>query len=220
MIIRLFTNTLVAHRAFVIPYLIFLCAGTIALSFVEKEQLFLEMHHVHTAALDFIFRYLTHLGDGLFWVVVVLTLAFYRFGYASFLALCFALSGLLAQFLKKLVFPGALRPMGWFGSDEKIALMEGVDLHAFHSFPSGHTATAFSLLFAVALISPRKWLGVPLLLLAVFIGYSRVYIGQHFFEDVYFGSVVGVLCTLIVWLLFYSQWDKPWTQKSLLRLKK
>lgn len=219
MIVRLITNTLVSNRTFVIPYLVALCAGTLALSFWNKEALFLHLHDVHSPGLDFFFKYFTVLGDGLTGVVIVLILAFIHFGKSAFLALSFALSGLLAQLLKKIVFPGALRPSGLSDLETSIRSIEGVDLHVFHSFPSGHTVTAFSVFFALTLVSKQKWLGYVFFLIALGVGYSRVYIGQHFFADIYYGSILGILSTLLVWGAFYKQLDKPWAQKSLLKLK-
>ncbi|MBS1933411.1 MAG: phosphatase PAP2 family protein, partial [Bacteroidetes bacterium] len=35
---------------------------------------------------------------------------------------------------------------------------------------------------------------------AVLVGYSRVYLGQHFVQDVFFGSIIGVVSALIVYI--------------------
>lgn len=219
MIIRLVTNTLVNNRTFVIPYLMALCAGTLAMSFWEKEALFFKLHNLHTPYTDIFFKYLTHLGDGLFLVVVIIFLAFIHFGKAAFLFLAFLLSGILAQFLKKIIFPDALRPKGWFGSESSLQAIEGVDLNIFYSFPSGHTVTAFSACFAIAIMLRNKAWGYVMIIAAIFIGYSRIYLGQHFFEDVYYGSLIGMVSAIIVWTFFYRQMDKPWAEKSLLNLR-
>jgi undecaprenyl-diphosphatase len=58
------------------------------------------------------------------------------------------------------------------------------------SFPSGHAATAFAAAVAVALVYPR--LGRPLLLLAVVISLSRVYLGVHYVLDVAAGTLLGI----------------------------
>jgi len=217
--VRLITNTLVDNRAFVIPYLIAFSAGTLSLSLWSKKELFLLLHDVHTPGLDMFFKYFTVLGDGLAAAAIVLIFAFVHFGKSAFLGLAFTFSGLLAQLFKKLVFPGSLRPSGWSDLEPSIHTIQGVDLHMFHSFPSGHTVTAFSIFFGLTLISDRKWLGYIFIALALAVGYSRVYLGQHFFADIYYGSLLGILSTLLVWGLFYKQLDKPWAQKSLLNFK-
>lgn len=66
------------------------------------------------------------------------------------------------------------------------------------SFPSGHTGAAFA--FAVALLtvdSPiRRKAGIPAIILAALIGFSRLYLYMHFPTDVIAGAVCGVLCGL------------------------
>lgn len=219
MIIRIVTNTLVSNRTFVIPYLVALCVGTLAMSFWDKETLFFKLHDAHTTYTDVFFKYFTHLGDGLFCVAIIILLAFIHFGKASFLLAAFVLSGILAQFLKKIIFPDALRPKGWFGSESSLQAIEGIDFNMFHSFPSGHTVTAFSACFAIAIMLKNKAWGYVMITAALLIGYSRIYLGQHFFEDVYYGSLIGMVSTIVVWTLFYRQIDKPWAQKSLLKLR-
>lgn len=59
------------------------------------------------------------------------------------------------------------------------------------SFPSGHAMTAFAAAAAVAVLAPRiRW---PVLALAALIGFSRVYLGVHFWLDVLVGSVLGLV---------------------------
>lgn len=58
------------------------------------------------------------------------------------------------------------------------------------SFPSGHAMTAFATAAAVAVLAPRmRW---PVLVLAALIGFSRVYLGVHFWLDVLVGSLFGL----------------------------
>jgi len=152
-------------------------------------------------------------------IVGVLAL-FYRFGYSLLLLLSLLVSGVLAQVLKKLVFSESLRPKGWFGSEALVKTIDGEILHSFNSFPSGHTTTVFAMMFALTLIVQKKQLGYLLLLAAALVGYSRIYLGQHFFEDVFYGSLVGVFSTTMVWLFLSPRLNDKWAQKSLLNLKK
>jgi membrane-associated phospholipid phosphatase len=75
----------------------------------------------------------------------------------------------------------------------------GIDQLSVHSFPSGHTVTAFSTALVLAYWCKNKLWGLPLLLLAALVGYSRMYLSQHFFEDVTAGSVIGVVVT-VMWV--------------------
>jgi membrane-associated phospholipid phosphatase len=71
------------------------------------------------------------------------------------------------------------------------------------SFPSGHTADAFS--FAVAMILVyRKWLiALPVLVWASLVGYSRMYLGVHFPSDVLGGALIGTVCSYAY--IFYAK---------------
>ena len=77
-------------------------------------------------------------------------------------------------------------------------------LYAVHSssFPAGHAATAFAGATAVAFMAPRA---APLLfLVAALIGYSRVYVGDHYPTDVLAGAALGLLvgiAAIVAWHL-------------------
>ena len=62
------------------------------------------------------------------------------------------------------------------------------------SFPSGHTATAFAAAVAVGALHPR--LRVPAISLAALVGLSRIYLGVHFWLDVFVGAALGTLVGL------------------------
>ena len=61
-----------------------------------------------------------------------------------------------------------------------------------HSFPSGHTSIAFSTATSLTLISKKWYIGVPAFAWASAVGYSRLYLGQHYPSDVAAGALVGV----------------------------
>jgi undecaprenyl-diphosphatase len=65
-----------------------------------------------------------------------------------------------------------------------------------HSFPSGHTTTSFACATVIALAAPR--LAVPAFLLALAIGFSRIYVGVHYPLDVLGGAVLGVAIALLL----------------------
>jgi len=69
------------------------------------------------------------------------------------------------------------------------------------SFPSGHTSTAFTLATSLTLEYKKWYISVPAYLWAGSVGYSRIYLGVHYFSDVMGGAVVGTGSALLAhWL--------------------
>ena len=170
------------------------------------------------AAQDLFFKYATELGASVPFVVAA-GLLFYKVGDALLVLLAQGATALLVYPVKVLV--GAPRPSLFFAThypDVVLHQVDGVTLHAVNSFPSGHTAAAFSLMLCLTLIcSRRSWTAPLFLLLAVVAGWSRIYLSQHFAEDVCAGAVVGVVATLlVVWLGSRRQY--AWAQCSLPQL--
>lgn len=67
------------------------------------------------------------------------------------------------------------------------------------SFPSGHTAAAFAL--AIAMFGAVPLVAPILLLLAICVGYARMYIGVHYPLDVAAGAAIGLVTGSVVALV-------------------
>ena len=142
--------------------------------------------------LDFLMPLITLLGDaGIFWIacslVMILIPKTRKTGWAMGISL---LIGLLVcnVTLKPLV--GRIRPYDYqwqFFQKEIHLLVEG--LHDY-SFPSGHTIASFEA--ATALLIGNKKLGIPAMVLAVLIAFSRLYLYVHYPTDVLASIVLGV----------------------------
>ncbi len=179
-------------------YVLLLTAGSYFIfNFPKRITFFCINGHNHPAA-DVFFRYYTFLGDGLFYAVLVIYFLVRNRWYGLIGFWGFAASSLIVQLFKNLFFPGTLRPKAFFEQSPLLHFVDGVTVHSLGSFPSGHTATAFSIALWLSYISPNKYLSVLYIFLAAGVGYSRVYLAQHFLEDVIVGSLIGVLTTLLV----------------------
>ena len=83
-----------------------------------------------------------------------------------------------------------------------------------YSFPSGHTAVAFTVFSGIFLIlGRRKYL--PILILPILVAASRMALGVHTFYDVIGGAVVG----LAVFAVFFLAVKKNSYLKTFLEKK-
>ncbi len=170
-----------------------------------KVGLHIAINRLHHPLPDQLFRYWTYLGDGTVMLLpVLLAFVFYSYRKGLFLLFAYLLAGLGSQFMKRIVWPDELRPVSFFElnvPDYHLHLVEGVKMHHLHSFPSGHTATAFALFLALALLTEKAWLRYFLILLATGVGLSRVWLSQHFMVDVGTGALWGTCSAVLSWLL-------------------
>ena len=65
------------------------------------------------------------------------------------------------------------------------------------SFPSGHTAAAFSLAASLSITYPKWYVIAPSALWACGVGFARINQGVHYPTDVLTGAAIGVGCAFI-----------------------
>ncbi len=147
--------------------------------------------NLQCAFLDFIMPLITLLGDaGIFWIAVSAIFLFipkYRkAGLSMGLALLFGVV-VCNMILKPWV--GRIRPYDY----QLLHFQKSIELLVAtphdYSFPSGHTIASFEA--AVALTVHNKKLGIPAMVLAVLIAFSRMYLYVHYPTDVLASVVLG-----------------------------
>ncbi|PWJ55259.1 PAP2 superfamily protein [Dyadobacter jejuensis] len=136
---------------------------------------------------------LTFLGDGVFCVVLGLLalIGSYRLGISILIS--YIVSGLLVQFLKRVVYADAYRPPVVLA--QKLPYLHhtpGIEWLHHGSFPSGHTTSAFAVFMCLALFSKYKTIQFICLLLAIIVAFSRMYLLAHFPADVWIGAMIGL----------------------------
>jgi len=147
-------------------------------------------------SLDALFTFITIFGIGAASAgigLVIVLVGFIRMnvilrmaGYAGIIAVIFA--GILSQMAKHLWDRPrpvmVLHDARWVGQPLFV-----------HSFPSGHTTTAFAFATAIGVLYPKTRL--PLYFLAALVGLSRIYLGAHFPVDVLGGAALGIFSGLL-----------------------
>lgn len=183
----------------------FAMAGMMILALIDKDSLFWMLNQQHSYAGDLFFRYFTHVGDGLFMLaggIILLGLGRRKLG--VMILISFIVSGLIAQGVKK--YKPEPRPGRYFTQIDRIHKVQDQPLTGNNSFPSGHTTTAFAFFSLLAFVTHIKGLQMFYFLCAMLVGYSRIYLGQHFFKDVYAGAIIGFFTSLLV---LWSLRNKP-----------
>jgi len=188
---------------FFLPFFLWLVIGGVTIISFSQREIFLGINGVHSPWADVLISVLTYLGDGImFSLLLLMMLILQRFrlffiGLASFL-----LAVLIVQVAKH--YFNAPRPISYFGDEASILVhtVKWVTVHSSNSFPSGHSAGAFCMFCFLSLISPEKRWGFGFAVLALVAGYTRIYLAQHFFADVYVGSIVGTLSAVAVFAIF------------------
>lgn len=178
--------------------------GGIPFLFYPQGDLLIQLNGQRTPFLDDFFCVFTKVGEGYGYALVFFLLVFYKRRAAWGVPLL-GLGVSLVAWASKALFQHP-RPYRYFeeaGLLAQLKLIEGINIHkGLTSFPSGHTMAAFALFSFLAFCFPRKpWLSILCFAVALLVGISRMYLVQHFFEDVYSGTVLGVGMGMLAYTL-------------------
>lgn len=175
--------------------------------YIGKSQFFLLLNNNFGIAADYFFEYFTYMGDGLLWIVwLVVVVLTKRKQLLPLIISAFVLTTIFTQIFKYIILPDEARPSTAIADLSQVHFVKGVELHSINSFPSGHTATAFTFVLLIALTTKRNFL-LPAFIVALLVGYSRIYLGQHFPLDVGAGIIVAI-CSVTCSLFVHSKFEK------------
>ena len=164
--------------------------------------------------LDAVMPVITLLGDaGIFWIALAAIFLFipkYRkTGLSMGVALVMGLV-ICNMILKPAV--GRIRPYDyqWEFFQKTIPLL--IERQHDFAFPSGHTIASFE--GAVAILIRNKKLGVPAMILAVLIAFSRLYLYVHYPTDVIASVILGTGLAFLGTYLVDKLWNLWETRKK------
>lgn len=191
-------------KYFIWPYIAVVCTVLFIRLLVTRSEVYFFINGLHTPAGDRLFPYITELGSVSAAVLISLLLLFLSRRIGTIMATAYLFTATISFTLKALV--GFPRPHRYFSARlQDIYFVPGVVvLDNFRSFPSGHSVCAFTAATVLAYYAKNKYRSLLYLALALLVGYSRMYMSQHFLEDVTAGSMLGVFFTM-VWLSFFGR---------------
>lgn len=211
------------NRLFYAFTTLFLFIGLGILFMIETGDLVLYFDQSRNELSNIFFSIITQFGEASTYVVIVILLLFIQFRYALIIPIIGGLVTAVAFLLK--VYFRHPRPALFFrdrGQDEGLNYVDGIDLlTGLNSFPSGHTMSAFCLFgfLAYVLHTQRfsRGLQIACFVMALLVGFSRIYLFQHFLKDIVFGAFLGTLLAVICITLSELPGNNPnkWWNKSL-----
>lgn len=193
-------------------------AGALVFAFYAKGDIVLFWQARHTLTLDRWFVIITQLGEAGVIITLGLLMLFQRVGATLFMACSLLLTTAVVQLGKLVLFADHVRPKLWLQAQGIELLPVGeLSINGLHAMPSGHTAAAFALFTCLGIVSRTPVAQVVFWVIAAAVGLSRIYLGQHFWQDVYAGALVGLLVPVVTYgiLQWAGIWQRRWTQQPI-----
>lgn len=158
--------------------------------------------------LDVIMPIITYLGSGgIIWsVTAIIMLCFKKSRKSGIIIIISLLLGLFLSTIGLKNIVGRERP---YNADGALLAVENLLIgipSGRYSFPSGHSISSFSAATVIAMYN--KKLGIPAIILASLICFTRLYLYVHFPTDVIVGAVFGILIAFLSDFTFYKIQEK------------
>ena len=182
-------------------------------------EVFINSHNSHFA--DLFFKYITYLGHGALLGILLIFTVFKSKKFFYITIFSSILTFIFVRLLKLFVF--AERPITYFKyscpTDYGFHFVEGVKIASYRSFPSGHTATAFLLFFLMSVFFAKQkpFLQIIFFVLAFIVGYSRLYLFQHFLLDVGTGAFIAIF-SVILSIFFVNKFLKNTEENGFIKI--
>lgn len=191
------------ERGFIITFLAIWIAGFIVFLNISKGTEILWIQNHYFGITNWIFTNLTLVVEIPFCVsiifIILLLASYQKF---VFLVLNYLLTGGILLWLKEYFEHD--RPFIFFNKqDITLHYLPHIDPLFLVSFPSGHSEAAIVFAFTISLIVKKQVYKMLIAIVALLACFSRVYLMQHFLQDILAGSLLGFTMS-IVWLYLYE----------------
>ncbi len=153
--------------------------------------------------LDTVMPIITRFGDGgIFWIA--LSVIFIIFKKTRKMGICMGLSLLTGFIIGNIILKNVVARIRPYDLNTDIELL--VNKLSDFSFPSGHTLASFEA--ATAIIIHDRKIGIPAIILAVLIAFSRIYLYVHYPTDVLAGMILGIIFAIFACFLVHKIYDR------------
>ena len=187
------------YKNIIYIYLILLFIGIFPMLLFDNIELFIKINKMNNIYLDNFFYYISFLGNGYFYIGLffLLTILKVKNKYLFGAGFGFILTTLIIKSMKELIFKSYSRPSALVPTGYDLHIVKNMILKKESSFPSGHASIVFAMIcFLALLIKPKFKYLVLFFILASLVSFSRIYLGQHFYRDIYIGALIGGTSTL------------------------
>lgn len=164
---------------------------------IDMNILILIQNYIHNYILDKIMTFVTYIGNsGIVWIVLsIILLINKKYRKIGLMCIC-------ALILTSIFGEGVLKHL--VQRQRPFSVMPAVNLlinkPITYSFPSSHTSSSFAIVGIVW--SQMKKLRMPVIILAIVVAFSRLYLFVHYPSDIFGGVILGLLCSKIVIIIF------------------
>lgn len=193
------TNLLTNNKPFYIAATVYILLAALLLTVLPVGGIELSVYPRHVPVLNYFFLAMTFLGDGLS-LLIVLPLIWYFSSWRTMVVVGLSVLATFAvvQSLKLYAFPDADRPLRFFGEQVQQYVFSGMEQNMHNSFPSGHSGQSMAIAASLSFFIRDKRFQYLLLATSILVGWSRVYLMQHFLLDTLVGAFFGLVMALLV----------------------
>jgi membrane-associated phospholipid phosphatase len=191
------------NRWFILISLLFFAIIAYFSMIIPYGEEIIRLNNLRFEPCNSVFIFWTKLGEEAVWLIAFVFLATFKNYRSGLMVLLAGITVLLSAFLAKELLHTE-RPATYLASINRVnevVFVPNVDVYRGKtSFPSGHTMSAFAFWGMMAVVSRRRvWVDVICAFFACGVGFSRVFLCNHFLVDVGAGGSLGLLIFFIFW---------------------